>query len=204
VARTSGCVINFSAIRAPHGPQPAYFDPDLEGWGAGDPPQYCAPDRPQVSEQTGDRTFGGRIADWRLFDRSCPDGATFESEQYVVATNPAYGIFAQRSDPTIHAAMSEIAQYSTLPGQRDPLRLADRGIVRSLTSAPGGVRVTIDRVVLAVNRYGARNVLVNNNPTTYTYLVPTAMFTTANVSVGQRVRLETDGVHVLTFGRDGA
>jgi hypothetical protein len=30
------------------------------------------------------------------------------------------------------------------------------------------------------------------------------MFTTANVSVGQRVRLETDGVHVLTFGRDGA
>ena len=202
VARASGCAINFSVIDPPASAHPAFFDVDIEGWGSGDPPQYCAPDRPQMTEQTGDRSFGGRMADWRLFDRSCPDGKTYESEQYVVATNPAYAMFAWMSDAEIHAAMTEIAEYSILPQQQDPLRLADRGVLETVDRGQDGVTVTIDRVVRAVNSAGERIRFINNNPATYTYLVPTTLFDEASVGVGVRVRLETNGRQVLTFSRD--
>ena len=198
------CPISFQTLIQPTksspGTQPyTWLDVDREGFGIGDPPQYCAPKQPHVEEQTGDRTFGGRAADWRLFDRSCPDGKTFESEQYVVASNPGYGLSASMSDARTHSAMTEIAEYSTLPRQSDQLRLMDRGIVRSTDRGADGVVVSLDRVVLSD---AAANPVINYNPTTYRYLVPTSLFDRAHVAVGDRVKLETDGVRVLQFYRE--
>lgn len=204
VSDPHGCRISFQTFIQPTksspGSQPyTWMDVDREGAGLGDPPQYCAPNQPQVAEQTGDRTFGGRAADWRLFDRTCPDGHTFESEQYVVATNPGYGLFTSLSNAQTHSAMTEIAEYSRLPRQTDQLRLMDRGLVRSADAGADGVVVTIDRVVLSDAQ---ANPVINYNPTTYRYLVPTSLYDRAHVSIGDRVKLETDGVRVLQFYRE--
>ena len=201
------CPISFQTLIQPtkstSGSQPyTWLDVDREGFGIGDPPQYCAPKQPMVQEQTGDRTFGGRAADWRLFDRTCPNGNAFESEQYVVATNPGFGLFATLSNPSLHSAMTEIVEYSRLPRQSDPLRLMDRGLVTSADRGPSGVVLTIDRVVLSDADNAPANGVINFNPTTYRYLVPTALYDAAHVSVGDRVKLETDGVQVLQFYRE--
>lgn len=199
-----GCPIAFQTLIQPTKSQPGsepytWLDVDREGFGIGDPPQYCTPKQPTVQEQSGDRTFGGRAADWRLFDRSCPNGHTFESEQYVVATNPGYGLFAAMSNAQIHSAMTEIVEYSRLPRQADSLRLMDRGIVRSADRGTDGVVVAIDRVVRPDDQ---KSPVINYNPTTYRYLVPTSVYDDAHVSVGDQVKLETDGVQVLQFYRE--
>jgi hypothetical protein len=103
------------------------------------------------------------------------------------------------SNARIHAAMTEIVEYSLLPRQSDPLRLMDRGIVRSTDRGADGDVVTIDRVVLSADQ---ANGVINYNPTTYRYLVPTSLYDNAQVSVGDRVKLETDGVQVLQFYRE--
>jgi hypothetical protein len=54
----------------------------------------------------------------------------------------------------------------------------------------------------AMNRDGVRNVVIDNNPTTYAYVVPTAVYDDAQVSVGNRVLLRTDGQRVLKVVRD--
>ena len=197
-----GCAINLETV-IPTGQPYTWIDVDYDGFGKGDPPQYCIPQRPTVVEQTGDRTFGGRTAEWRLFERTCPDGQAFESEQYIVAYNPSFAMFAGLLTPRIDAAMTEIAEYSTLPSQTDPVRLMDRGIIRSADRGSDGVTITLDRVVNVMNHNGAWVDYVNNNPTTYTYVIPTSIFDAANVSVGDRIVLETDGVRVLKLSTGG-
>lgn len=201
------CPISFQTLiqptRSTPGAQPyTWLDVDREGFGIGDPPQYCTPQQPTVREQTGDRTFGGRAADWRLFDRTCPSGQTFESEQYVVATNPGYALFAAGSNLQLHSAMNEIVEYSQLPRQSDPLRLMDRGLVKSTDRGADGVVVTIDRVALSDDANAPADGVINYNPTTYRYLVPTSVYDAAHVSVGDQVKLETDGLRVLQFYRE--
>jgi hypothetical protein len=197
-----GCLIAFESLVQPapnDGGSATYLDVDRRGIGIGDPPQFCESDAVRFGEQTGDRPFGGRTADWRRWYGTCPDGSTFAIEQYVVATDPAYALLAAPADPATHAAMTEIAQYSRLPEQSDPLRLMDRGIVKSARPGPAGVSVTIDRVVLAQTR---RDHVINVNPATYRYLVPTDVYAAAHVGVGDRVKLETDGREVLTLDRE--
>lgn len=201
-ANQDACTIAFRTLvqPAPGAPGGAtYLDVDRKGIGIGDPPQFCGSAALRYDEQTGDRTFGGRMADWRRWSGTCPHGLMFAMEQYVVATNPAYALLAAPANAQTHAAMTEIVEYSQLPRQSDPLRLMDRGIVRSAKSGPNGVTLTIDRVVLSQTKTSD---VINNNPTTYRYLVPTSVYDAAHVSVDDRVILETDGVQVLTLARE--
>lgn len=196
-----GCPIHLHDLSAFAGSKPdLYIDADNESFGTGDPPQYCSPDHAVIDEQTGDRAFGGRTADWRLFDRTCPNGDTYESEQYLVATNPAYGMFAWQSDARTHAAMTVIAEYSTLPTQVDPLRLADRGILTDVESGPDSVTITLDRVVATTD--GTRRIIINRNPTAYTYVMPAAVYDDAGVSVGDRVLVQSNGQQVTRVLKD--
>jgi hypothetical protein len=193
------CTIAFQSMSAFAAGRPVDVDVDRRGFGVVDPPRFCENDAVRFTEQTGDRAFGGRGADWRRWAGTCPDGSAFAIEQYVVATNPGYALFAAPADARTHAAMNEIVQYSFLPRQSDPLRLMDRGILTSVDRAADGVTVTIDRVVLSETE---RVTVVNLNPTTYRYLVPTSVYDAAHVSVGDRVKIETDGLQVLKLYRE--
>ena len=197
-SRPDACTIAFRTIVQPvPGSQDTYLDVDQKGLGISDPPQFCGSAARRYDEQTGDRTFGGRAADWRRWSGTCPGSGGFAIEQYVVATNPAYAVLAGPADAATHAAMTTIAEYSTLPRQSDPLRLMDRGILRSADPRTDGVTITIDRVVASLD--GPANL----NPATYRYLVPTAIYNQAHASVGDQLLLETDGVRVLKVSVEG-
>jgi hypothetical protein len=146
-----------------------------------------------AQEQTGDRQFGGRSADWRHWTISCGDGTSVEVEQYVVATGPGFIMFSERADSGVQDAMTSIAAKSTLPGATAALRYMDRGYLRGSTVTADGVQITLDRAIDAVGG------IVNDDPQTYEYVIPQALFDAAGVQVGDVVTLDTDGSVVTSF-----
>jgi hypothetical protein len=155
-------------------------------------PEYCnqGHEIDRESEQTGDKQFGGRTADWRHWIISCQSGRGYDIEQYVVATASAYILYSSHADGRYHRALTEIAAQAQLPAQQLPSRLMDRGIVRGLTRTGDSYRLRLDRVV---ERYGGRE---NVNPKTYDYIVPAEILAKSRVRVGSRIFLATDGLSV--------
>jgi hypothetical protein len=76
----------------------------------------------------------------------------------------------------------------------------DRGIVRTIDRTNGGVRIALDRVV------ATHDGIINNNPATYDYTVPTQVFdrnqSGGKIKVGTQVYLFSDGSTVLDIYRD--
>jgi len=181
------CPVTFGTI-APDGNP---IDVDIQG-GFASNPEYCPFSARGTSvEQTGDRSFGGRSADWRKWSLSCGNGTHWELEQYVVASGPGVILFSERADATVDAAMAEITANSTLPAQTSAIRFMDRGIVRTIDRTADGVRISLDRVVLSDSG------VVNNNPATYDYVIPTAVFDAQpNIHVGSQITLDGDGAVV--------
>lgn len=174
-------------------------DVDAQGFGMGDPPQYLCTMHPltvsSVSEQYGDRTLGGRGADWRHWDRSCAaTGRSWHIEQWVVDTDPAWTMFTDAATSSTSAAMVYVAQHSVLAPQARPLRLSDRGIVRSAHRTAGGMLIQLDRIALiaGATRGGPTNV----NPATYPYTVPIALWRSSKLKVGDEAHLVTDGYEI--------
>jgi hypothetical protein len=190
------CPIMFWVVPTPPSGQP--LDVDVES-GTASNPEYCTQGTRVSSqaEQTGDRKFGGRPADWRRWTIACNGGPSYDIEQYVVASAPAFILYSSQPDSRYHQAITEIAAHSTLPAQRRPLRLMDRGIIRSLVKTSTGYRIALDRVIETYNR------TVNENPKTYDYPVSGAVLTAARrdgrIAVGSTVYLTTDGNTVTTM-----
>lgn len=160
-------------------------------------PEYCRPvvSRPGMTgyhQQSEDRTFGGRAADWRRWELDCQSGNSYDIEQYVVPTVPGYILFSETADATVHAAMTEIAGNSELPPQTLPVRLYDVGYLRSIHRTSGGVQITVDRIAYQDGK------VIDNNPQTYSYLVPTAVFDGSRLplKVGALVYLSSNGRQV--------
>ena len=169
-------------------------DVDIEGGWASNP-QYCSDfiSGTGSSETTGDRPFGGRTADWRRWTINCHDGTQHLVEQYVVASGPGLILFSEHADARVHDAMTEITTHSTLPPQTSALRYMDRGYIRSIDRTSAGVQIRLDR---AVNTsYG----ILNENPATYPYVIPTAMFDHAHLVVGSLGFLYTNGTTVTAI-----
>ena len=167
-------------------------DVDTEGGWASNP-HYCTDaiyNRTGSSETTGDRPFGGRTADWRRWTLSCPDGTQHLIEQYVVASGPGFILFSDRANATVHNAMTEITTHATLPPQTSALRYMDRGYIRSIDRTSAGVQIRLDRAVSTTHG------LLNQNPATYPYVIPTAIFDQAHLVVGSLGSLYTNGTSV--------
>ena len=181
------CPVTFGTI-APDGNP---IDVDIQG-GFASNPEYCPfSARGSSVEQTGDRNFGGRSADWRKWSLTCGNGKHWDLEQYVVASGPGVILFSERADATVDAAMAEITANSTLPAQTSVIRFMDRGIVCTIDRTSGGVRISLDRVVLSDSG------VVNNSPVTYDYLIPIAVFDgQPNIHVGSQITLDGDGAVV--------
>jgi hypothetical protein len=183
------CPVALSTID-PGGPA---IDVDVAG-GYSSSPAFCGTTSSTAQEQTGDRQFGGRSADWRYWSISCGDGTSVKVEQYVVATGPGFVMFSEKADPAVRDAMTSIAARSTLPSSTAALRYMDRGYLRSSTVTADGVQITLDRAIDAAGG------IVNDDRQTYDYVIPQALFDAAGVQVGDLVTLDTDGSVVTSFG----
>jgi hypothetical protein len=202
--RTAGpadCSVEFVEIHSPPVQTQGPIDFDVEHWAFGNAPESCRGGVVGHLERFGQRNFGGRLAEWRRWATTCTDGTRVIVEQYVTATAPVYALFAYHVDASEHPAMAHIVRDSSLPPPSAPLRVFDRGILRSAVRGPDGVTVMIDRVVRAWrdDHFG----YVNDSPKTYRYLVPTALFDGSGAHVGDHVSLATDGSSVFQFGTSG-
>jgi hypothetical protein len=160
------------------------------GWSSN--PEYCGQSPSTESEQSGDRDFGGRMADWRSWQIKCATGKQWNIEQDVVATGPGFILFSDQVDAAVHDTMSEIIANSTLPAQSLPVRFDDYGYIRSAVATSSGVRIALDRVVRG---YPNRNV----NPQTYTYVIPTNLYNAAHAHVGSLAALYSNGRTISEF-----
>jgi hypothetical protein len=168
-------------------------DVDTEGgWSSN--PSACSegvyPTGTRFSEATGDRTFGGRAADWRRWTYTCANGTQHLVEQYVVASGPGFILASDQASTKVHDAMTEITTHSTLPPRTSALRYMDRGYIRSIKRTSAGVQIRLDRAVRTPHR------ILNTNPATYPYLIPTRMFNQAHLVVGSLGSLFTNGTTV--------
>ena len=182
-----------------HGNADSRFDSDAPGGTPHSQSQIC-PDssRGWSTLDAGDRNFGGRTADYRVFELTCGSGAKQEATQYLVPAGPAFALYAKSSDSALRMTMAEITQRSTLPKQTTALRYYDHGYVRDVKSVAGDrIQITIDRV--AVGPGGP----INNDPRTYQYDVPTFVWRINNVhlAVGDIATVQTDGTTVFDLYR---
>jgi hypothetical protein len=181
-----------------HGNVDSRYDSDIPGGTPHTFQQVCP-----YNEQGGwsvveaeDRNFGGRTADYRVFQVTC-DSSITPSEtytQYLVPAGPAFALYARSSDNALRVTMAEIAQRSSLPKQTTALRYYDHGFVRGVKSVAGDrIQLTIDRVAIGPNGP------INDDPRTYQYYVPTFVWRISNVhlAVGDVATVQTDGTTVF-------
>jgi hypothetical protein len=186
------CTLVFSAVVAADG---SGLDADNVAGRGGDMSQCYQNANPRIEATT--RTFGGRTSEWRHFAEAykCPGSSgpsrPFPMEQYVVPTSPGYILFSPNAIPAVDAAMTYIAQHSVLPAQNRPLRLTDRGHLRTAHRQADGVHITIARYAEATDS--------TNESATVTYVIPTAMFDQSHGHIGDTVWLNTDGTKVTSF-----
>lgn len=185
-----GCTIAFKAV--PTTAAGSGLSVDTPGGLLGNP-DYCpAPDSQTVSLlRYEDTTFGARPADYRDWLYTCHDGTSWPVEQYVADNAPGYVLYSSHATSSVHAVLTDIAKTAQLPTISAPLRLSDLGIIRTLIATAGGYRLTLDRVVRGPNG------LINNNPQTYAYDVPTAAIPNREtLQVGDLVQIITNGTAV--------
>jgi hypothetical protein len=198
-AKVGGCPISFRLVVPLAAPEPM-IDVDNRGGFYGNPHQVCVPSGVTHSAtQAAERTFGGRAAEWRQWRDDCASGPPFLAEQYVVPTAPAYVIFSEQVDPTVHRLMTNLAADASLPPATPTMRYEDFGYVRRITVVADGIRVSIDRTV--------RDQAADADHTTYDYVVPNKVYarsaTPAHLKVGQLAQVFTDGTRVISIYRAG-
>ena len=194
----NGCPIWFRAFR-PSKHNGLLMDVDNRGGAYGNPHQVCVPGGSTNRDlQAAEVPFGGRMAEYRHWRYDCASGPAFVAEQYVVPVRPAYIIFSERVDATVHRVMNNLALHASLPPTASTVRYEDFGYVRSITPNGTGVEVSIDRVV--------RDLGANSDHTTYDYFVPHKVWVDAakSVKVGKLAQLETDGTQVILMYRYGS
>lgn len=177
-------------------------DVDTQGGFSSDP-EYCR-QYSQLATETESaqtRSFGGRSADWRSWTIRCTTGQAMAMEQYVVATDPGYVLESQAVTSTIHDAMTEIAQNSTLPARTSSLRLFDRGRITSISTSGSHTSVTLHRVYKRRDRNGSSYAELAGPTVTYT--VPTAMWSQAQAGGALRrgsvVQLTSNGSKITSI-----
>jgi hypothetical protein len=188
------CPIWFRAYDNPSVQRGPLMDVDKRGGSYGDPHQVCVPSGAKSTDlEAGDGPFGNRMADYRHWRYDCSSGPAFVAEQYVVATKPAYIIFSEHVDATVHQVMNNLAAHASLPPSATTMRYEDYGYVRNIMREADGVHVSIDHTV--------RNIAANSDHTTVDYLVPNKLYTATakSVKVGKLAMVETDGTRVIMF-----
>lgn len=182
------------------------LDPDTEGGWLSNP-SYCSAEQaanPPVKfslDLADVRSFGGREAEHRVWTHTCSATKVIHVEQYEVVSAPGWIMTSDYAEAGVSAVMAEIARASILPAQTLPVRLADKGYVRSVTKNASGYVITLDRIYSDPTSPSGE---INKASTTYTYTVPTAALISqggagAPPVVGDRVYLASNGSTVTSY-----
>lgn len=133
-ATASACAIQ---VRYAAPDASAMLDVDEPGGFYGDAAQVCAPKPTPERRLTGTMTrdFGGRQAQWRMWNTDCPGGKTIVDEQYVVPSSPGFVLYAHNPTSDVRNGIDIVAQHSQLPTPNAPLWLTDRGRIQSVSSS---------------------------------------------------------------------
>jgi hypothetical protein len=173
-------------------PGHATLDVDEPGGYFGDSPEWCAPKSTPAPKLTGTaaRVFGGRQAQWRMWDIDCPGGKTIVEDQYVVPTSPGFVLYAHDATSDTRTAIDAVAEQSQLPAQNAPLWLSDRGRIRSVSSSVVDGKSTVH---LVLERFGPDGT-VGTPPTLVSYDLSKAVYQSGgSPRAGATVYLATDG-----------
>lgn len=185
VRRTGICHLEFTAVVRTHN----QFVPSRQRAAYGEPPQYCQShvvSGKDITQQSGVRTFGGRVASWRQWRYVCTPTDTRIIEQYVVPTGPAYILFSDDATNARQAVFNTVAKYSTLPKQTSRLPIGDTGAVTAVQHVGNQVRITMRRTDTSTG--SARTV---------TYVVTSAMYRRGySPKTGDKLYVDTDGTKV--------
>jgi hypothetical protein len=185
VRRTGICHLEFTAVDHTRN----QFVPPWQRAVYGDPPQYCAPHAitsRDETQQSGVRTFGGRVAGWRQWRYACTATDTHIVEQYVVPTGPAFILFSDDATNARQAVFNTVAKYSTLPKQTSRLPIGDSGTVTAVQHVGNRLRITLRRTDTSTG--SARTV---------TYTVTSKMYRHGySPRIGDKVYVDTTGTTV--------
>lgn len=217
------CPIWLSALR-PGETSPTYgFDVDGVNLNRGDlPASMCDRGQTRSTWLTGERTLGGRSAEWRALTFTCPaTGKIVRFDQYTVITTPGFllQLTAGIKEPymtqlggvevantkamaALRSIVDGIANDSALPAQDAPLRLFDRGIIHSIHRSNGTVMIQLERVV---PEFQGRHVTYRDeNPGAFTTYVmsPNVFAPGQSMSVGDRINVLTNGTTVTYVEKD--
>ena len=169
----------------------AMLDVDEPGGFYGDAAQVCAPQVTPPRRLTGTMTrdFGGRQAQWRVWETHCP-GKTIVDEQYVAPSSPGFVLYTHNPSAKVRAGIDIVAQHSQLPTQNAPLWLTDRGRIRSVSSTVRDGKAIMHVVLARLRADGS----VGKPPMLIGYDVPLAVYQQAeSPQAGATVYLATNG-----------
>ena len=169
----------------------AMLDVDQPGGFYGDAGQVCAPHPTPAHKVTGTMTrdFGGRQAQWRVWETDCPDKKIVD-EQYVVPSSPGFVLYTHNPSSQVRAGIDIVAEHSQLPAQNEPLWLTDRGQIKSVAS---GRRDGTTVVHLVLARFRADG-SIGKPPTLVGYDLPQAVYLRGgSPQAGATVYLATNG-----------
>lgn len=171
------------------------IDVDTEGgWMSN--PSFCAAERETSPASVSSRLdiadvqiFGGREAEHRRWTHTCSATKVIHVEQYEVAYAPSWILYSELADAMVSSVMASMAASSTLPAQTLPVRLVDKGYVRSVRTTATSYILTIDRYYTDPTSAAGE---INNVATTYEYTVAKAVLTKMP-TIGDRVVLYGNG-----------
>ncbi len=203
-ARIIDCPILFAPIDFPAPDDGYWLTPDDPGGLTRSRSLYCAGGTPTVTGSGGERTLGGRAAEYRRLDYHCPGSARGGTlEQYEVLTRPAYLVVGQVDQSGVQQALAGVLGRTRLPAQDQSLRLHDYGYLRKVTPVANGVQVQLQRVVRASGAV--------ESSTLYEYTIPqeTLDMNAQHPAVGQLAAVYSDGrsagsVGITTFDKPPA
>ena len=114
------------------------------------PPQVCAPQPTPARKLTGTMTrdFGGRQAQWRVWETDCPAARRSWTSSTSMPSSPGFVLYALNPTSDVRDGIDIVAQHSQLPTQNAPLWLTDRGRIQSVSSSVRSGK-TIVHLVLA-------------------------------------------------------
>lgn len=157
----------------------------------------CASQPPDINVvEAGLRTFGGRSASYSRSRDTCGSNVTAVNDitAYVVATDPAYALYADNPDETVRTVLADLVADSKLPRQRAPLPYYVEGSIVSRSHRADGYHVQLQPFV----RSNSVTDGVVLRPTGHLtgFVIPDSVVTDNGVTLIGAVELSTDGWHV--------
>ncbi len=153
--------------------------------------------------EAGVRTFGGRSASYSRALETCGTNAAAANDvtAYVVATDPAYALYADNPDAKVRTVLTSLATDSKLPTQLAPLPYYIEGNIVSRSHHADGYHVELQPFVRSDS--ATDGVVLKPTGRLTGFVIPDSLVTDNGVTLIGAVELSTDGWHVTNVLIEG-